>query len=149
MSRFPNFWACSPPCSRPSPTPFSTSAPSHFPWAISSDSPPASPAWPWPRADFLFGILVVTALTLALRPLLFQLGGAAPWPDAFITSASLWAQWLLNRKSISTWPWWIAVDIVSIPLYLSRDLPLIAILYGLFLALCVKGWTNWRRDLRI
>jgi nicotinamide mononucleotide transporter len=105
------------------------------------------PPRPSTRGDFLYGLVAVAALTLALRPLLLHLGGAAPWPDAFITSASLWAQWLLNRKSLSTWPWWIAVDVVSIPLYLSRDLPLIAFLYAIFLALCVKGWFTWRRAL--
>lgn len=98
-------------------------------------------------SDFAVGIPAALALTLCLRPLIQHLGGAAPWPDAFITSASLWAQWLLNRKSISTWPFWIAVDIVSIPLYLSRSLPLIAALYAVFLVLCVHGWITWRRKL--
>jgi nicotinamide mononucleotide transporter len=98
--------------------------------------------------DFLIGIMFVSATTFALREALVRLGGATPWPDAIITSASLWAQWLLNRKSISSWAWWIAVDAVSIPLYWSRQLPMIAFLYVLFLGLCVQGWRKWRLDLR-
>lgn len=98
------------------------------------------------KSDFLAGAPLILLLTVALRELLVMLGGAAPWPDAFITSASLWAQWLLNRKSIASWPWWILIDLVSIPLYLSRGLPLIALLYGIFLGLCVTGWMRWRAE---
>jgi nicotinamide mononucleotide transporter len=98
--------------------------------------------------DFLWGVFLCVPLTLILREGLMRLGGAAPWPDAFITSASLWAQWLLNRKSLAAWPWWIAIDIVSIPLYVSRQIPLIALLYAVFLGLCIHGWFHWRRLIR-
>jgi len=99
----------------------------------------AARARPWAPRDAWLGILAVAALILPLRGLLIRLGGAAPWADAFITCASAWAQWLLNRKAVSTWPWWIAIDLISIPLYLARKLPLIAALYTLFLVLCIRG----------
>lgn len=107
------------------------------------EAPPREPC----LRDHLVGVPVVVATALVLRELLVLAGGAAPWPDAFITSASLWAQWLLNRKSVSTWVWWIAVDVVSIPLYWSRNLPLIALLYVVFLVLCIQGWRSWNRSL--
>jgi nicotinamide mononucleotide transporter len=97
--------------------------------------------------DFLWGLLVVCLFTFLLREVLTRIGGSAPWLDAIITSASLWAQWLLNKKSISTWAWWIVVDLVSIPLYFSRQLPLIAVLYVFFLVLCIQGWLGWRKAL--
>ncbi len=97
------------------------------------------------KSDHLWGIVVTLIAALGIRQILVQAGGAAPWPDAFITASSLWAQWLLNRKSIACWPWWIAVDLVSVPLYWSRHLPLIAALYVVFLALCLQGWSRWKR----
>lgn len=42
------------------------------------------------------------------------------------------------------WAWWIAVDLVAIPLYWSRGLPLIAGLSLVFLRICLRGWWNWR-----
>lgn len=98
-------------------------------------------------ADHWMGLLVVALLVFPLRHRLEILGGSAPWPDALVTAGSLWAQWLLNRRSVSCWVWWIAVDLVSVPLYWSKGLPLISVLYVVFLGLCVHGWVAWRREL--
>ncbi|MDR1463577.1 MAG: nicotinamide riboside transporter PnuC [Azoarcus sp.] len=91
----------------------------------------------------LFG--VAAALTLVLWRLLISLQGASPPIDALITALSLCAQWQLNRRQLSTWAWWIAVDLISIPLYWSRGLPLIAVLYTVYLLICLRGWRHWRR----
>jgi nicotinamide mononucleotide transporter len=40
---------------------------------------------------------------------------------------------------------WIAVDLISIPVYLSRSLLLVALLYVIFLGLAINGWFAWRR----
>jgi nicotinamide mononucleotide transporter len=83
-------------------------------------------------------------MALALWQILVLLKGAAPPIDALITALSLCAQWQLNRRQTSSWAWWIVVDVISIPLYWSRDLPLIAALYVIFLLICAKGWWHWR-----
>ena len=73
--------------------------------------------------------------------------GAAPHADAFVAAASLVAQYLLARKKLENWYFWIAVDVVAIGVYWSRDLRLTAGLYAVFLALCVAGLIAWRRSL--
>lgn len=88
---------------------------------------------------------VALALTLLIWSVLVQLRGAVPPVDALITALSLCAQWQLNRRQVSSWIWWIAVDLISVPLYWSRGLYLIAGLYVIFLAICVHGLQNWRR----
>jgi nicotinamide mononucleotide transporter len=88
--------------------------------------------------------LAVGAATLVLVPVLRAAHGAAPGWDALTTSMSLGAQLLLNLKRLETWYVWIAVDIVYVPLYFSRDLNLTALVYIVFLALCVEGWRQWR-----
>jgi nicotinamide mononucleotide transporter len=88
--------------------------------------------------------LAVGAATLILVPILRAAHGAAPGWDALTTSMSLGAQLLLNLKRLETWYVWIAVDIIYVPLYLSRDLNLTALVYVVFLALCIQGWRQWR-----
>jgi nicotinamide mononucleotide transporter len=94
-------------------------------------------------------LLVATALgvgvaTLILIPILRAAHGAAPGWDAATTSMSLGAQLLLNLKRLETWYVWIAVDVIYVPLYFSRDLNLTALVYIVFLALCIQGWRQWR-----
>lgn len=69
----------------------------------------------------------------------------AGW-DALTTALSLVAQFMLSRKWIANWWFWIAADLVYIPLYAHKGLWLTAVLYTLFLGLCVAGLVQWRRD---
>lgn len=66
-------------------------------------------------------------------------------PDAFILVGSLGATFWQARKTIQHWWVWITIDVVSIPLYISRGLLLTGLLYVIFLALCVYGLVDWQR----
>ena len=69
--------------------------------------------------------------------------GVSPFFDALTTSLSLCAQWLLNRKRLENWFFWIAADVVYVPLYAFKGLYLTSILYAVFLAMCVIGVRQW------
>jgi len=92
----------------------------------------------------IFVIIGTTGLVLALR----AAKGSAPVMDAFTTVLSLAAQYLLNRKTVENWLLWIVADIIYIWLYILRGLQLTAILYFVFLCLCIAGFLNWRRLLK-
>jgi nicotinamide mononucleotide transporter len=85
--------------------------------------------------------------TWGLREILIVVNGAAPFLDAFTTVLSLGAQYLLCRKRFENWYFWIAADVIYVPLYISRDLPLTAVLYAVFLVMCLIGVRQWRRNL--
>lgn len=70
-----------------------------------------------------------------------------PWLDAGLTSTSLIAQWMIARKKIENWLLWIIADAVYIPMYLYKQLPLTAFLYGIFLLLAIKGWQAWKKEM--
>ncbi|MET9615511.1 nicotinamide riboside transporter PnuC [Kitasatospora indigofera] len=90
---------------------------------------------------------LLVPVTWGLTVLLARAGDSAPFWDALTTALSLAAQWLLNTRRIETWYFWIAADLVYIPLYLSKSLDLTALVYLLFLGLCGLGLRAWRRDL--
>jgi nicotinamide mononucleotide transporter len=52
----------------------------------------------------------------------------------------------MTRKVLESWVLWIAVDIVYVPMFFSRDLPATALLYAVFLVLAVLGFVAWRRS---
>jgi len=68
--------------------------------------------------------------------------------DAATTSASLVAQYMLNRKWIENWGVWIAVDVAFVGLSIATGLWIIAALYALFIVLCIGGWRGWTRVMR-
>jgi nicotinamide mononucleotide transporter len=69
---------------------------------------------------------------------------AVPYPDAFTTSLSVLAQFLLTRKVLENWILWIVADVVYIGIYTTKGLYWTAGLYTVFLALCVQGYREWK-----
>jgi nicotinamide mononucleotide transporter len=95
------------------------------------------------------GWLWVLGAQLLLWPLLAWLltrftPSEVPWLDGFTTALSLVGTWLLARKWLDNWLVWVVVNAVSIALFLHQSLWLTALLYGVFLALSVLGWRQWR-----
>ena len=114
-------------------------------WRAGNVAEESAPVFRSTRRDNLLLALWVIGITPVLWWVLGLMKGSAPLVDALVTSLSIAAQWLLNRRVLENWIWWIVVDLISVPLYLSRGLPLIAALYVVFLALCVQGFFRWRR----
>ena len=71
-----------------------------------------------------------------------------PVADTSILVMSLLATAGQALRRLESWWIWIAVDLVSVPLYWSRGLPLTALLFGLFLVLCIAGQREWAQRWR-
>jgi len=67
----------------------------------------------------------------------------APVMDTAVLVLSLLATAAQALRRLESWWIWIAVDVVSIPLYWSRSLPLTALLFALFLLICIAGLREW------
>ena len=97
------------------------------------------------RSTLLGCALFVVIATAGLTWLLTRVNDVAPFWDALTTALSLAAQYLLNTKRIENWAFWIAADLIYIPLYAVKRLDLTAIVYVLFLVMCVTGVLAWRK----
>ena len=72
----------------------------------------------------------------------------APLADSSVLTFSLAATYGQARKLIESWWIWILVDLISVPLYVSRGLYPTAALYVVFGILCVVGLRRWAQELR-
>jgi len=68
---------------------------------------------------------------------------AVPYVDALTTTMSIAASILLLKKVWENWIIWIAMDLIAIPLYYSRELYVISGLYVVFLGLATYGAVTW------
>ena len=88
------------------------------------------------------------AVRIGHTPLRYAAGLIAVYAaahDAMTTAASIVAMWMLSRKYIEQWLVWLAVDLITIGLYLYKGIPLTAGLYALYSALAVAGYLRWRK----
>jgi nicotinamide mononucleotide transporter len=72
-----------------------------------------------------------------------------PYWDASVAMLSVAGQILMTRRFAENWHWWIVVNLISIPLYVVKDLYLTAGLYGVFLVLAIAGLVEWRKAERV
>lgn len=99
-----------------------------------------------PGSQLLLSLAVGSAGSLLLGYLMAtHTDAAAPWLDAALTSFSLVAQVWMAQKRLECWPLWIALDVIYVGLFLSKDLYLTAVLYAVFTALAIAGWRAWQR----
>jgi nicotinamide mononucleotide transporter len=112
-------------------------------WSRASAGARAVRTWPWPRhlaAAAAIGVATAISSPIAERYAL----AAAPVADSIGTWASLFATWLLARRVIDTWAWWIAIDAGLAALFARQGLWPTAALYLAYAVLAVAGWRQWR-----
>ncbi len=71
--------------------------------------------------------------------------GAIPWADAFASATAYTAMWLMAKKKVESWIWWIFTNIASIPLYFVKGFVFTSVYYLILLVLAVLGWMEWER----
>ncbi|MEE4659658.1 MAG: nicotinamide riboside transporter PnuC [Halieaceae bacterium] len=91
-------------------------------------------------------VLLATALSGSL--LADYTGAALPYLDSFTTWGAVLTTWMVARKILENWLYWIAVDGASIALYLDRELYLTAGLFAVYLVIVVCGFLAWTRHYR-
>ena len=72
---------------------------------------------------------------------------ALPYADAFTTVAALVAQWLLARKKLESWIFWIVIDVVCVRNYWLKELHVTTGLYAFLLVLATWGLFAWWKSM--
>ncbi len=71
--------------------------------------------------------------------------GAIPWADAFASASAFTGMWLMTRKKVESWYWWIATNIASIPLYFVKGYVVTSVYYIILLFMAFWGLAEWRK----
>lgn len=104
------------------------------------------PVTRWPLQLHAAALLAIAAGAATAGYVLDRWTDAAfPYADSATTIAAIWTTFLVARKVLENWWYWLVIDSVSVYLYWSRDLPLTALLFVLYVALIPVGLAAWRR----
>ena len=98
--------------------------------------------------------MVMTAVTVFSAALLYIVlrrytNSMVPAGDAITTALSLVAQFMLGRKWLQNWLVWIAADVIYVGLYGYKQLYLTALLYAIFIAMCIAGYRGWKKAMSV
>ena len=100
----------------------------------------------WPIKKHLFIIFLGTILTFFLGFIFSNYTDAEmPLVDSFTTVFSVFATYMVVKKILSNWLYFIIIDIISTYLYFSRDLHLTSLLFLLYALIAVAGFIKWNR----
>jgi nicotinamide mononucleotide transporter len=100
-------------------------------------------------ASALLGYAGVAAATTALLYwILRHTPSTVPLPDGLTTALFLTAQFMMSRKLVENWWFWIIGDVLVIGLYVYKNLYLTSALYVVFLAMSIAGLVEWQRAAR-
>jgi nicotinamide mononucleotide transporter len=104
----------------------------------------------WAYKKHLINILLSGIIALLIGFIFEKYTSQAnPYIDAFTTCYSLSATYMVTRKIIGNWIYWIIIDIVSIYLYAQRAYYLTAVQYGLFTVLAIYGYYVWKKEYKL
>ncbi|MBR6175656.1 MAG: nicotinamide mononucleotide transporter [Bacteroidales bacterium] len=101
-----------------------------------------------PKRQILSLVLVSIALWMAIFLVLKNFTDSpVPWGDAFTTSLSVVAMWMLAQKQLEQWLLWVVVNMVSICLYVWKGLYPTAVLFAVYTLVAVLGYLKWKREM--
>lgn len=87
----------------------------------------------------LFGVMAFVLVNFTDSPV--------PYGDAFVTALSITATWMLARKLIEQWWIWVVVNIVSLGLFIWKELYPTSILFFFYFTMAVVGYYQWKKEM--
>ncbi|MGI9247391.1 MAG: nicotinamide riboside transporter PnuC [Woeseiaceae bacterium] len=103
----------------------------------------------WPLRTHTIAIVVIVTVSAVNGYLLSKYTDAAfPYIDSLTTWSAIWATFLVARKVLENWWYWLVIDIASVFIYWARDLQLTSLLFVIYVVMIPFGLVSWTRSMR-
>lgn len=116
-------------------------------WRAGGRTDAGLPVTAWPARVHVLAIGTIAMLVAACGYLLSTYSDAAfPYIDSATTFAAIWATFLVARKVLENWWYWLLIDVVSVFIFWSRGLELTALLFVVYVIMIPFGLISWTRS---
>lgn len=103
--------------------------------------------WLQQIAFFLFFYVTIFLILTYFKKQFYD--GVIPWADAFASATAFTGMWLMTKKKVESWYWWIATNIASIPLYFVKHYVFTSVYYIVLLIMAISGLFEWIKKSKI
>jgi len=93
----------------------------------------------------IFYLVIFVALSYAKTAFAPE---AIPWADALASASAYTGMWLMAKKKVESWIWWIITNVASIPLYFIKGYAFTSVQFIILLILAIAGWKTWYEKAR-
>ena len=93
-------------------------------------------------------IFVLTSIAVVLIYTFFdKFTSWTAYVDTFTTGVFFVGMWLMAKRKVEHWIFWIVGDIVSVPLYFYKGLTFTSLQYFIFTIIAFYGYIEWKKIL--
>ena len=103
------------------------------------------------KNELLYSLYIfITTIVLVIAVYLFfdKFTHWTLYVDTFVTGIFFSGMWLMARRKIENWLFWIVGDIVSIPMYFVKGYTFTSIQYLIFTIIAIYGYQEWKKKLQ-
>lgn len=117
-------------------------------WGDKGESPLNITIWPVRYHLLAIGMVAIATVISALL-LMRYTSDRLPWLDSFTVWGAIVTTWMVARKILDNWPYWLVIDGISIYMYTNRGLYFTAFLYVMYVIIIGFGWISWLKSYRL
>ena len=99
----------------------------------------------WLQQLLFFGVIYTTLFLVLTYAKSAFAPEAIPWADAFASATAYTGMWLMAKKKVESWIWWILTNIASIPLYFIKGYAFTSVQFIVLLILAIAGYISWQK----
>ena len=116
-------------------------------WRLVNDNSEGLQVSMWSMRQHLIALLLIALLTFISGYLLNSGTDAQlPYLDSFTTWGSVVTTFMVARKVLENWIYWLVIDSVSIYLYIDRELYFTSMLFAVYIVIIFFGWFSWSKS---
>jgi nicotinamide mononucleotide transporter len=118
-----------------------------YQWRLANDGSTSLQVSMWSMREHLLALVLIALLTFTSGYLLHSGTDARlPYLDSLTTWGSVVTTFMVVRKVLENWIYWLVIDSISIYLYLDRELYFTSMLFAVYIVIVFFGWFSWSRS---
>ena len=117
-------------------------------WQCRDTDEKTLPVSRWPIKFHLLALTFIAMATWVSGQLLVDTDQRLAYLDSFTTWSAVVTTYMVTRKILENWIYWLVIDAASIYLYLDRGLYFTALLFAIYIVIILFGFHAWLKDYR-